>query len=326
MFFSIIIPVHNAGTYLRDCLDSCLEQDFPASEFEILCVDDASTDGSLAVLREYEAKFPNVRVIAFPKNKGVSAARNAGLEQMQGNWCLFLDSDDFLADGCFAKAKALLSGREETTMLCMGQARFEEKGDSRSDCIKRGSYFGCPTERYITNRFIPACLARQFRFQEKIYYGEDEIFSLELALLNPPVLQLEEPMYFYRIHDASAMNLTSEKRAKRVDSVIRSAVYIRKKYGLKNPELMQFFKERNEVAVEELIRLPFSKWFPYFWRMRALRLVVWKRNDPKGRGSLAVFWNYRIAIFKKDLKQVKEEKGSFRSFFFALKNWIKIFR
>lgn len=96
---------------MRDCLDPCLEQDFPISEFEIICVDDGSTDGSLTILRKYEAKFPNVRVIAFPKNKGVSAARNAGLEQMQGNWCLFLDSDDFLADGCFAKAKFRLSHR-----------------------------------------------------------------------------------------------------------------------------------------------------------------------------------------------------------------------
>ena len=325
MFFSIIIPVHNGEKYLRDCLDSCLEQDFPASEFEIICVDDSSSDGSVAILREYEAKFSNVRVIAFPKNKGVSAARNAGLEQMQGDWCLFLDSDDFLADGCFAKAKALLSGREETTMLCIGRFHFEEKGYSRQECVKKGTYFGCPTERYITNRFIPARLARQFRFQEKVYYGEDEIFSLELALLHPPVLQLEEPLYFYRMHGASAMNLTPKKRLKRLDSVIRSAVYVRKKYGLENPDTMCFFKGRIKIALGEIDHLSFFRRHSYLWRMRALRLVVWRKNDSKGRASLSTFWNNRVGSFKRDMKQVKEEKGAFRSFLFALKKWIRIF-
>ena len=62
--FSIIIPVHNGEKYLRDCLDSCLEQDFPRSDYEIICIDDGSTDGSPAILREYEANNKNIRVFA----------------------------------------------------------------------------------------------------------------------------------------------------------------------------------------------------------------------------------------------------------------------
>ena len=318
--------MYNGEKYLRDCLDSCLEQDFPASEFEIVCVNDASTDGSLAILREYEAKFSNVRVIVFSENKGVGAARNAGLENMQGHWCMFLDCDDFLAQNCFLKAQKLLF-EQDNAMLCIGRFHFKEEGYSRQDCIKSGSYFGCPTERYITNRFIPASLARQFRFLENIHYGEDELFSLEMQLCNPTVLQLEEPLYFHRKHRDSAMALNNKrKRLKRLNSAIRLATGIRKKYWLKNPLVLQFFTERNEIAMEEIGFLPFPKWAFYLWRMRVLRLAVWRKNDSKGRVSLSIFWNYRIGGFKKNLKQVKGEKSASRSFLFALKNWIKIFR
>ena len=326
MLFSIIVPVYNGEKYLRDCLDSCLEQDFPASEFEIICVNDASTDGSLEILRQYEVSHKNIHVIAFSKNKGVAAARNAGIEQMQGDWCMFLDCDDFLAENCFLKAKEVLSANSDA-MLCIGRLYFKECGYSRRDCIKSGWYFDCPTEQFITNRFIPSGLARQFRFLEKVQYGEDALFSLEMQLCNPTVIKLEEPLYFYRKHDDSAMSMNSmKKRLKHLNSAICLATGVRKKYGLKNPSVLQFFAGCNRIAMEEIGYLHFPKWIGQLWRMQLLRLAVWRRNDPKGRVSLSAFWDYRIGGFKNDLKQVKEEKGSFRSFLYALKNWVKIFR
>ena len=92
-FFSIIIPVYNVAPYLRECLDSVLAQTF--ADWEAICVDDGSTDGSGAILDEYAAKDKRFRVIHQP-NAGVSAARNAALEVVRGEWFLFLDGDDVL--------------------------------------------------------------------------------------------------------------------------------------------------------------------------------------------------------------------------------------
>ena len=93
MLFSIIIPVYNVAPYLRECLDSVLAQTF--GDWESICVDDGSTDGSGAILDEYAAKDSRFKVI-HQTNAGVSAARNCALEQMSGEWFLFLDGDDIL--------------------------------------------------------------------------------------------------------------------------------------------------------------------------------------------------------------------------------------
>ena len=88
-FFSIAIPVCNVAPYLREC--SVLAQSFP--EWEAVCVDDGSTDGSGAILDEYQARDPRFRVIR-QANAGVSAARNVALDVASGEYVTFLDGDD----------------------------------------------------------------------------------------------------------------------------------------------------------------------------------------------------------------------------------------
>lgn len=92
---SIIIPVHNVEKYLRKCLDSVLAQTYPS--LEILVVNDASPDGSEAILAEYAAKDERVRIFTLSSNQGVSAARNVGLDMACGKYVQFVDSDDQLA-------------------------------------------------------------------------------------------------------------------------------------------------------------------------------------------------------------------------------------
>ncbi len=89
--FSIIVPVFNVAPYLREALDSVWAQTFP--DWECLCVDDGSTDGSGAILDEYAAKDPRFKVFR-QANAGAGAARNRGLEAAKGDWLLFLDGDD----------------------------------------------------------------------------------------------------------------------------------------------------------------------------------------------------------------------------------------
>ncbi|MBQ6249941.1 MAG: glycosyltransferase [Oscillospiraceae bacterium] len=91
---SVIIPVYNAEQYLRQCLDSVVNQTL--RDIEIICVDDGSTDGSLSILREYEAKDSRVKVLT-QKNQFAGVARNHGMEAAGGSYYAFMDSDDYYA-------------------------------------------------------------------------------------------------------------------------------------------------------------------------------------------------------------------------------------
>ena len=90
---SVIVPVYNVEKYLPACLDSLLAQTYP--DFELLCVNDGSPDGSQAILEQYAQKDSRVRVFC-KENGGVSAARNFGLEQARGTYISFMDADDLV--------------------------------------------------------------------------------------------------------------------------------------------------------------------------------------------------------------------------------------
>ena len=90
---SVVIPVYNSAKYLRECLDSIVAQTF--SDWEIIAVDDGSSDESPEILDEYAAKDSRIKVI-HKANAGVSAARNDGLDAAQGEYVVFVDSDDLL--------------------------------------------------------------------------------------------------------------------------------------------------------------------------------------------------------------------------------------
>lgn len=85
-FYSFIVPVYNTENYVGRCLDSILNQTY--KNFEVICVDDGSTDNSLAILKSYEEKDSRIKVFS-QKNRGVSAARNLGLEKVGGEYFFY---------------------------------------------------------------------------------------------------------------------------------------------------------------------------------------------------------------------------------------------
>ena len=114
MELSIIVPVYNmaADGKLNYCLDSLLNQTLSAATYEIIAVDDASTDNSAAVLEEYEGRYPErIKVIYGKVNKRQGGAKNEGLKHASGRWIGFVDSDDWVSADCYEK---LLRKAEET--------------------------------------------------------------------------------------------------------------------------------------------------------------------------------------------------------------------
>ena len=105
--FSIIVPVYNVQQYLAACVKSVAEQQGP-KDWECLLVDDGSTDASGAMCDAFAAEIPGFQALHRP-NGGLAAARNTGLKAAQGEWVLFLDSDDAMAPGLLAALRAALA-------------------------------------------------------------------------------------------------------------------------------------------------------------------------------------------------------------------------
>lgn len=119
---SVIMPVYNTGRHLRECLDSVLAQTL--RDFELICVNDGSTDESEGILDEYARRCPAMKVIRKPHGNA-GAARNTGLREARGDYLLFLDSDDVFAPDMF---RSLLDGIEtaHADMAICGFAKFRD--------------------------------------------------------------------------------------------------------------------------------------------------------------------------------------------------------
>lgn len=99
MFFSVILPVYNVEKYLNECVDSILKQSF--KNYEIILVDDGSTDASGAICDDYRQKYPDTIKVLHKPNGGQADARNKGMEIASGEYIIYLDSDDFLTSDAF---------------------------------------------------------------------------------------------------------------------------------------------------------------------------------------------------------------------------------
>lgn len=143
---SVIIPVYNSEAYLRQCLDSALNQTL--SDIEIICINDASDDGSLEILREYEQKDKKITVIDKKINEGANLARNAGLAIAKGEYIAFLDSDDYLDLNAYETAFKETK-EKDLDILSFGWESFPT--ESNWD-----KYKSSPSQKYFENDSVDA--------------------------------------------------------------------------------------------------------------------------------------------------------------------------
>lgn len=128
---SIIVPVYNSGAYLEDCLNSLVLQD--VLDFEVIIVDDNSSDNSLDIIKKYCELLPEIfKHIHLDENKGVSVARNIGLKNASGEYIGFVDSDDFVHRNMYADMLALTKMCKGLKVVSTGVQRVLEKDSSKS--------------------------------------------------------------------------------------------------------------------------------------------------------------------------------------------------
>ncbi|MGH4032837.1 bifunctional glycosyltransferase/CDP-glycerol:glycerophosphate glycerophosphotransferase [Actinomycetota bacterium Odt1-20B] len=121
--FSVVVPAHRVQGYLRECLDSVLEQSF--ADVELIVVDDASPDASAAIAAEYAERDPRTQLVRLPGHRGTGGARNAGAERATGDWLLFLDGDDVLRPGALGALDAALTEAPDADLLLFAHDRVD---------------------------------------------------------------------------------------------------------------------------------------------------------------------------------------------------------
>lgn len=228
MKLSIIVPVYNmvAGEKLEFCLNSLTNQTI--SDYEIIAVNDASTDDSLIVLNWYQNHYKDkFKVIDLPENRKQGGAKNAGLEIATGEFIGFVDSDDWIKADMYEK---LLNKAEETGAdvvgcdYCITYEQSFEIGQVTPN--SREEQVGVlDTEKYKSFILDPGSLVikiykrelferePRLRFPEKIFF-EDNAVAARLFLRAKHFEYIREPLYYYYQHNASTVHVVTEERCK----------------------------------------------------------------------------------------------------------------
>lgn len=227
MFLSIVVPVYNAELYLEECLHSLFAQDLPASDYEVVCVDDGSTDKSGEILRVFSEKHPNLRVIT-QENSGVATARNTGLSAAQGDYIWFVDADDLIQTNILEKLRGI-TGAEDCDQLVVGGFQFEQVLTSQQMALGRQGNLpdnvpgpGAVVWRSLIRRNFLVAHQVNFRHPE-LTHGEDGQFMFELSLEHPTARTIRDTVYFYRIRPGSAETADS---AQAREKMLRSHIAV----------------------------------------------------------------------------------------------------
>lgn len=208
---SVIIPVHNTIQYLQKCLDSVCAQTL--KEIEIICVNDCSTDGSTQMLHEYAAKDDRFVLIEFERNKGVSAARNAGIAKARGEFIGFVDSDDRISPDFYEKLYAAAAGGADIIKGKTKRLRADKPYDdgfvSLFDDHKKirenvGNFCFCFFSAIYRKDFIEKY---RLGFFEDLCYAEDVCFLMRAVCRANKVECVDRVYYYYVMNENSAMNM-----------------------------------------------------------------------------------------------------------------------
>ncbi|SEM43846.1 Glycosyltransferase involved in cell wall bisynthesis [Chryseobacterium taichungense] len=222
MKLSIIIPIYNIEKYVSKCLDSILNQDF--IDYEIILIDDGSTDNSLSLCKEYEIKHPNIQLFS-QENQGVSVARNNGISKSNGQWLCFIDGDDFIEKESLSNIFNQVNDFELDCIIAKsyinnGNKRLNEKYKFNSSFLKK-TFTGNELafqKQYLRGSVCGAFFKRSFIIQNNIQFpiglinGEDTIFFTKCMLYFKKVIFFDEIFYFiYERHGSASRKWDQDK-------------------------------------------------------------------------------------------------------------------
>lgn len=230
MRLSIIVPVYNmvAGERLTFCLDSLLAQTFPREDYEIIAVDDASTDNSYEILEEYAAAHPvRFAAVRHEQNRRQGAAKNTGLARARGEWISFIDADDWVAPSYYEELVGLAEREGADCAGCdyslvtehtfaVGQidknSTRGQAGDRTPESLKeRVLAPGSLAVKVFRKKLLTEAAPDGRLFPEGMFYEDNAVGSYLMARVSR-YAYLEKPLYYYYQHDVSTVHTVTAER------------------------------------------------------------------------------------------------------------------
>lgn len=204
---SIVTAVYNVGQFLREAIDSVIEQDIGFEHIQLILVDDGSTDNSGVICDEYQAKYPDNIVVIHKENAGVSAARNDGLKRVEGKYTNFMDADDKLARNAVRIVCDFFSQHEnETDVVALPVYFFDGKKGPHplNHKFKKGSRVIALDREYrnphlqIASTFICSECMQKHWFDPRLAFAEDAQVLLQVLLHKCTMGVVQNTKYYYR--------------------------------------------------------------------------------------------------------------------------------
>ena len=204
---SIIIPVYNTETYLRECLDSVINQTL--KDIEIIIVNDCSPDNSESIILEYLAKDPRIKYIKHEQNLGLGGARNTGITNAKGNWIAFVDSDDYIELNTYSTMLSLMDKHQvnlgvfsvinfdHLTKIETYDPYFDTNFSTPITFNNQNITYTCPT---AWNKIfkLSDLISHNLRFPEHLKHEDEEFWFKYIVTIEPLIVGSNKKLYHYR--------------------------------------------------------------------------------------------------------------------------------
>lgn len=283
---SLIMPVYNSGDYLEDTLASVLNQSF--DDFELVCVNDGSSDGSIDILRKFAENDSRIKIVS-QENSGSGVSRNRGLKESSGEYVFFIDSDDYI-DPDFLRIcyESISEDDFDFIMFQVASIRDDIKDDDvmftpyhlnekfifNYEVNKGGvlnSYFA-PWSKFYRKEFLTE---KDIYFDENLPY-EDVIFHIKSMIKAMKILFIPECIYYYRLDNPGSLSTNFSSHIKIFD-VIESV----REFLIDENLLNYFEKEFESFKIEQvLLHLSFPIDEEYYLKAKSyLDGIDYQSND-----------------------------------------------
>ena len=298
--YSIIVPVYNSEKYLDDCLNSIFKQ--TNQDFEVICVNDGSTDKSLDILKKYGEDI----TIISQENMGLSVARNNGVKKASGKYIIFLDSDDYIEPKLLEKIDIVSKNNPDIVRYGLieifGESKREIPGPKFNNLSGTEAFKIIVQNKYIEPAWLYAYrkefyLKNNFEFMPNMYH-EDFGLIPKIIMLADKVTSIEYPGYNY-IKRENSITTDNAKNTKRInDFLTQSKILLKEKNFTK-----EYYSYIANCIITKALQLNGKERKEYIKNIKKLKLSKYLLSDSIGRKFKKLLISISISLYLRVYKK-----------------------